>query len=121
MNLEQMLGSLLSDRSAFILAEGTLVFFAIRALYVEKHRGNPEVRIIRGPEGWACLPIGFAVLSTIWIQLIAVVSVNEINGYRGFLTLVNIFLLAYLCFLNGWFRNKIVGFITHSQSLVEKN
>jgi hypothetical protein len=75
------------------------------------------MNIKRGEKSWAFFPLTYNILLTLWVGIISILPFNWVIKLICLL-LISLFLF-YLCFFNGWFRNKIVGIFMGSQQKIE--
>jgi hypothetical protein len=111
-----MLEKLFGDSTWLIVFHtllGTLLVYGVwrdlRIWYIHKHR-KPAVtaELTRGDEAWARFGAAWGLLSLLTQQILQVSA--SAQGYLVFLSLFDLTVLAYLCFLNGWFRNNLIHF-----------
>lgn len=111
-----------SDKFIFPLFEGAFLFLFIYALLHEKgflrKQSNLKISIERGKENWRNFTLAFGIASIVLMQIIN--SADALHGYKTIISITNLFMLIYLVFLNGWFRNKVIGLIIRSQKKIEK-
>jgi len=122
---------LTSDRIVFILfqiAFWSVVFIA----YVKEKQfwarlkrrilGSPGIEVgmsvKRGDESWSYFLFAYGVASVIITQVIS--STSAFRNHKTIFVLSNLSALLYLCFFNGWFRNRILGLILKARTLEEK-
>ena len=54
------------------------------------------------------------------VIILGIVSIPETaNGYKLYIFLVDILICFYLCFLNGWSKNKLLGWKQKLQKIEE--
>ncbi len=113
---------LLSDKivfPAFELIFVGLFFFAFlmeRGWFVKK---TGFATVARGKESWNYFYLVFGIVSVVLMQVIN--SSEALKGFKTIISIVNLAMLVYLAFYNGWFRNKILGLIAKSQQKEEKH
>ena len=112
---------LLNDRVWFSLLELLLIGFYIFALIKQSYyrfKRGISAEVIRGDMSWEYFFITWAILSMILSTVIS--STNILVGYKTLIIIIDLWILFYLVFINGWFRNKIVGFWAWFKKLPEK-
>ena len=93
-----------------------LVYLFLLAL--SKYKRFSVFKITRGDTSFNNLRSFFITVTSIII--LGIVSISETaNGYKLYIFLVDILICFYLCFLNGWFRNKIIGWRQKLQNIEE--
>lgn len=117
-----VVGTLLSDEVVFPLFES--LFLALFLYALAKERGwftKPRgitLRVQRGEKSWGYFNLAYGIASIVLLQVINVAKAFE--GYKTFISLVDLFMLTYLAFYNSWFRNAIIGIISRSQQKWER-
>lgn len=103
----------LSDEILFPLLQLGVAAFAAYAWYrarpLRQQRGNGGVKaeITRGPSTMLKF---YAAYGSITGVLIAIVSASDVaNQHRVLWILVDVVLVAYVCLVNAWFRNALLG------------
>lgn len=111
------LAYILSDKVTFIFFELLFLLFFVFAVWKNwRYRSSP-FSVTRGKTSWDYFYLAYGIVSVIMIQII---SVSEsLKGYKVLISILNVGLLLYLMFFNGWFRNKIVGIIQKSKKMKE--
>ena len=71
----------------------------------------------RGKESWANFHLMYGLLAVVFVEVNTTTEVFK--GFKTIITLVDLSVLFYLCFFNGWFRNKTIGIISASQNMEE--
>lgn len=71
--------------------------------------GGVKVSIIRGEHSMAKFYGAYGVISGVLVALALTVKCAE--DYRMLTVFFNIFVSAYLCLVNGWFRNKLLSWV----------
>ena len=72
----------------------------------------------RGKEGWANFHLMYGLLAVIFVETINTTDI--LKGFKTIIILADLSVLFYLCFFNGWFRNKTIGIIIASQNMEER-
>jgi len=106
-----------SDSIVFVALHAGLLALFIYAIWGQwKMKGDmPSVK--RSEKSWNYFYLAYGILSVVVTQII---SISEFaKGYKVLITVVDLAILLYLAFFNGWFRNKTIGFIVASQSKEE--
>lgn len=113
----------LGDKFIFPLFEGVFLLLFIYALLHEKgflrKQSNLKMSVKRGEKGWENFTLVFGIASIVLMQIIN--SADALHGYKTIISMINLFMLIYLVFYNGWFRNKVIGLIIRSQNKKEKH
>ena len=114
----------LSDRILFWILEGMVVGFVLLAAAKDwkarrnAGRGGATLSVKRsaasGGKFYGAYGAATAVLVAIALQ------VEVAKDHRVVLVLLNVGVVAYLCLLNSWFRNKLVGWTTRLSELEER-
>lgn len=114
---------IISDKVIFPLFEVAFLLLFIYAFFYEKasfkKKGNLKVDVKRSKDTWENFPLAFGIVSIVLMQIIN--SADALYGYKTFISIVNLLMLIYLSFFNGWFRNKVIGLIIRSQNKIEKH
>ena len=70
-------------------------------------KGSLQKRVKRGEQSWSFIWIVYAILLAVTLSII---SATPFTWFWKILVLISsVFLLSWLCLLNGWFQNKIMG------------
>ncbi len=93
---------LLTNNFLFIFFEILLLFVLIYSLYFEIFRKINAIK--RGEKSLMTLFTFFAIFSSFYYTLITLVE----GQYRVLTLLLNYIIIYYLCFHNGYFRNKLI-------------
>ncbi len=113
---------ILSDKVIFPVFEISFFLLFFYAFLREKgffiNKSGVKLSVKRGKESWNNFYLTFGIASIILIQVIN--SSNSLRDYKTIISIINLIVLVYLTFFNGWFRNKIIAFISNSQNKVEK-
>jgi hypothetical protein len=96
-------GYLLTNSFLFIVFELLLIVALIYSLYFETF--NKFAAIKRGDQSIITLFTFFAILSSFYYTLITLIE----GQYRILILVINYAMIYYLCFHNGYFRNKLIG------------
>ena len=111
----------LSDRYAIIVMQALLFAFAVfaigRAAWPRRPRGGVTLSVRRGPESHRRLGLVYGFASVMTLQLIN--TSEAFKGHKVFLSFVDLLILFYLSFVNGWFRNKVLGWISKWETTPE--
>jgi len=110
-----------SDHYAMLVMQALLFAFAAfaiaRAAWLRRPRGGATLSVRRGPESHRRLGLVYGFTSVITLQLIN--SSEAFKGHKVFLSFVDLLILFYLCFINGWFRNMVLGWISKWEAAPE--
>ena len=121
-NVMKYITFILSDKVIFPVFEISFFFLFFYAFLREKgffiNKSGVKLSVKRGKESWNKFYLTFGIASIILIQVIN--SSNSLRDYKTIISIINLIELVYLTFFNGWFRNKIIAFISNSQNKVEK-
>ena len=102
-----------SDTVLFLILEAALIAFCVYAFMQEKrilssrNNGGFSVSVTRGDGTMGRFYAAYGVTSGLLIGL--ALSVDVAAGHRTVFTLLNAAVPAYLCLINVWFRNKLLG------------
>jgi hypothetical protein len=83
-----------------------------------RKRKASRLSVARGPESRKKFGVAYGFGSVLILQLIN--SSEAFVGHKVLLSLFNLAALFYLCFLSGWFRNKIIGMINRWEKAPER-
>lgn len=108
----------------------TIVFSTFQAIFLSlflyafvKDRGwftlntGLSATLKRGKESWANFHLMYGLLAVVFVEVIN--TTETLKGFKTIITLTDLTVLFYLCFFNGWFRNKTIGIISASQNMEE--
>ncbi|TAK62768.1 hypothetical protein [Methylobacter sp.] len=84
-----------------------------------KRKSGLTATVKRGKESWANFHLMYGLLAVVFAEVIN--TTETLKGFKTIITLADLSVLFYLCFFNGWFRNKIMGIIIASQNMEEPN
>jgi hypothetical protein len=110
-----MLSDFESDTVLFFTLEFALFAFCIVAVFLERRilashdTSDCSASVTRGEVSMGKFYAAYGVASGVLIGL--AFSVEVVEGHRTFFTLLNAAIPAYLCLVNGWFRNKLLGWL----------
>lgn len=112
---------LANDCSTFNLLQ-LLFFLFFLSIYVYDKRwirkkGGVIIEVKRGDTSWGYFASAYGFLSLILLQIIN--TTEAWKGYKTITTIIDLWLLMYLCFYSSWFRNKIVGMFEKSKNMTE--
>jgi hypothetical protein len=110
-----------SDRLAIIIIEALLFAFAlfaiVRAARLRRQHGGATLTVMRGPESRKKLGLVYGFASVNTLQLINIS--DAFNGHKVVLSVVDLLILFYLCFLSSWIRNRILGWVSKWEATPE--
>jgi hypothetical protein len=98
-----------------VLVSGLVLVSAFKSL--QKSKGV-RLSVTRGTESRKKFGVAYGFGSVLILQLIN--SSEAFIGHKVLLSLFNLAALFYLCFLSGWFRNKIIGLINRWEKAPER-
>lgn len=110
---------LLSDLYLFWSVEFLLLCLVFVG-FLKDNFSSGFITVKRGPESWSYFSIAFAILSLIVSQIVAVANVKYIENHKVLISIIDSLALIYLCYFNGWFRNRIVGGVGKARGKTEK-
>ena len=84
-----------------------IAFAILRDLGFPPRAGRVTLRVLRGGQSRGYFHLAYGFVSVIILQLVN--STEAWKGHKTITGVVDLGALSYLCFLNGWFRNKVVG------------
>jgi hypothetical protein len=101
---------LFSDAVLFWVLQAGLVLFALFVAVVARlpGRGGPTVQIKRGGTSMGYFYATYAAISGLLVAIC--LSVDVAKDHRVFWVLVDTIAVGYICVVNKWFRNRLVGF-----------
>jgi amino acid transporter len=116
---------IISDKFIFPLFEGAFLLLFFYAFFNDKQwfkkKSNLKIEVKRSKDTWQYFILAFSIVSIILMQIINSANILVIYGYKTIISIVNLLMLIYLVFYNGWFRNKVIGLIIRSQDKKEKH
>jgi hypothetical protein len=113
-----------SDAFLFWVLQGGLVLFALYAFSKnwiqarEAGRGGLTMQPIRGDTSMKLFYGTYAAISGLLVAIC--LSVDAAKDHRVVWVLVDTFAVAYVCLLNGWSRNHLVGFANYLAKLEKR-
>lgn len=111
---------LFSDNYVFPAFEIFLVLVFIYAFLADRLKRGNGIAVKRGAKGRSIIvKISSVIISFFVFQIVD--STETLKEYRIILILVNLFIVAYLCFFNDWFRNKLIGIYIRFEEKIEKH
>ncbi|HAV77049.1 MAG TPA: hypothetical protein DCX53_06830 [Anaerolineae bacterium] len=117
LQVDVLLTALLNDKVMFSVLQIMFVVLLFFGLIKEagwfRRKSNLAISVKRGEKSWNYFHLFYGFMLLIIIEIIS--FTDAFTGYKTFIGLVDIAILTYLSFFNGWFRNKIMGFIVASQ------
>ncbi|HHT9109745.1 MAG TPA: hypothetical protein ACFYDZ_01130 [Candidatus Brocadiaceae bacterium] len=122
-NAELMLFLKYVISDALMFSAFQIIFLALFLFALVKDRGwfardtGCSATVKRGKESWANFHLMYGLLAVVFVE---VINTTEIfKGFKTIITLADLSALFYLCFFNGWFRNKTISIISASQNMEE--
>jgi hypothetical protein len=73
-----------------------------------------ELSVKRGDVSWGYLATVYGGFSAVVFAI--PLAVESAKPYRIVLSVLNLAAALYLCFFNGWFRNKVIGMIGRARN-----
>jgi len=119
------LTSLLNDKYLFFIVQVIYLLLFLIALsrdilerWQKKHktRGS-SASVIRGEKSMSKLHSVYVAMT--FLIVLVILNVQIIENHRVIFIVIDVGVLAYLCFFNAWFRNKLIGWIFKSASIEE--
>lgn len=109
-----------SDKYLSPIVQGTYVLFVLYAFYrdikptiVRKNSTSGSVK--RGANSMAKFYTTYVALA--FLIVLITLNVKSAENHKLLFVIINIVSLAYLCFWNKWFRNKLLGLIMKSSEI----
>ncbi len=78
-----------------------------------------KLRVKRGEKSWNYFVTSFGILSGLAFAIVALLDIGW--RYKVILVIISVILIFYLCFINDWSKNKIVGMMTKLQEKEERH
>lgn len=100
---------IISDTFMLIFLHLILLIIVLSAVQGSCRMKGDGASIKRGEKSWRYFYLFYSVLSVIMMQIISFSEIGK--GYKIYIAVVDLLTLIYLAFFNGWFRNKIIGFV----------
>jgi len=111
----------MTDTGVFFVVQvvflGLACYALMQDLRIKFSRGGLSATVERGPESWSYFYLAYGALALILLELIN--TTEAFHGHKTLITIVDLGALVYLCFFNGWFRNKIVFVVSASKQKME--
>ncbi len=115
-----------NDRWMYPIVQLSFILFVlfaiskdIRIWWIRKYRKSGfSGTLTRAPQEMGKFHTTYVALS--FLLVLIILNVEILKDYKVFFILINIISLAYLCYFNGWFRNKLASLILKASSDVEK-
>lgn len=110
-----------SDRVLFPIVQCALAGFAIACFFFDRfHRWRAGGRgvamtVTRGPTSMVLFYGAYVAFTGIFVSL--ALQVDLAKNHRVFFVVLDSLLIFYLCLLNFWFRNKLVGWANRLASI----
>ena len=105
-----VLRNVLSGQVLFPLLQVALILFVLFAIFRNRRqekKGGPKLRVTRGKASMSRFYGAYAALSGLLVALC--LSVNVADNHRVLWAILDTVLVAYVCLLNPWFRNVLLG------------
>lgn len=80
---------------------------------------NLEKKIKRGKESWNFFYLVFGILITIIIFVTDILPINN-WGYKLLFFVVFLLILIWICLINAWWQNKLIGLKTFLEETWKK-
>ena len=109
-----------SDKILFPLAQALLIAFVVLAIAIWWHalragRGGVSLEVTRSRESMALFYGAYVAITGLFVALS--LSVEIAAEHRVFWAVLDTALIAYVCLLNPWFRNKLFGWFVELTKL----
>jgi hypothetical protein len=110
-----------SDKILFPLAQALLIAFVVLAIAISwwhalrAGRGRVSLEVTRCRESMALFYGAYVAITGLFVALS--LSVEIAAEHRVFWAVLDTALIAYVCLLNRWFRNKLVGWFVELTKL----
>lgn len=114
-----MLTCIFRDEVWLTIYHVILVAAFIYALCRELKPSDATVTVKRGEQAWTWFVFTWGILSLVSQQILRV-SVAAV-GFKVLLSLVDLAILAFLCFYSDWFRNRLIALSIVVKDKEEKN
>jgi hypothetical protein len=105
---------ILSDKYVFPAFEIALGLLFLYAFFKGRHTGQYAKR---GDFSRNAFHVTYGLVSVIVLQVVN--SAEALEGYKTILSIADTAVLAYLCYLNGWSRNKIIEWVVAWQNRLD--
>jgi hypothetical protein len=106
------------DKFTFPSFELLFLLFVFYVVFRDwRFRHLPGGKVKRGEKSMGYLYLADGITSVIMMQIISVS--DSLKGYKVNISVINLSLLLYMFFFNGWFRNKVIGVIIKSKEKEE--
>lgn len=101
-----------SDQWLFPAIQLVLVAFVAVAFILDwrlrrSMGGGTSLKVTRSEGSMAKFYAAYAALTGVFVTI--AVATEYAQQHRTFFVLLDVVLISYLCLLNSWFRNKIIG------------
>jgi len=122
--MESFLNSLFcvtSDGVLFWVLQALILFTALAAFIANKvaerraGKGGATLSVKRGNESMSLFYGSYVALNGLLITLC--LSVDVVEGYRMLWVIFDTVVAAYVCILNPWSRNKLLGWAHHLREI----
>ncbi len=84
-----------------------LLFIAMVQALKAKRSGSFGSAVTRGDRSMNFLYVFYGVATVAFILIVQIAEAAK--GYKAAIVAADYLALTYLCFFNGWFRNKLIG------------
>ncbi len=89
------------------LALAILLFTAMVPTWKAKRSRSIVSPVTRGDRSMNFLYVFYGVTTVVYTLIVQIADVAV--GYKAAIVAADYLALTYLCFFNGWFRNKLIG------------
>lgn len=99
----------LSDNYLFPVAQLALIAFAIYAIWKNaraKYSNKTKPAIARSAQSMAKFYAAYGVLTALYLSI--ALNSEEAKHHRVLFSFADTAIIAYLCLINSWFRNKLI-------------
>ena len=117
----ELLGQWFRDEYVFPLFQAAFLGVVLWAWFRDRGWFRPKTgssaTVKRGEKSWGYFHVAYGVLAVVFVEVNS--TTEAWKHYKTVVSLADLALLFYLCFFNGWFRNKLMGLVVTSQQMEE--
>ena len=111
--------AIFSDEYVFPILQVGIILYSGFALFKKKFRSKNKhsstISVKRGEFSWGSLTMAYGFMALMLLEMIN--TTEYLIGYKSIITIIYLSALIYLCFFNGWSRNKIIGIVSTWKSV----